>query len=57
MSPDAKKARIQTSMRILKDEPVPEGYLRFRYVIFNFNKYFVHANLRTFLWFIHETYF
>lgn len=30
MSPDAKKARIQNSMRILKDEPVPEGYLRFR---------------------------
>lgn len=32
MSPEQKKARIQTSMRILKDEPVPEGYLRFRYI-------------------------
>lgn len=31
-SPEQKKARIQSSMRILKDEPVPEGYLRFRYV-------------------------
>lgn len=32
MSPEQKKARIQNSMRILKDEPVPDGYLRFRYV-------------------------
>ncbi|RZF38189.1 hypothetical protein LSTR_LSTR005550 [Laodelphax striatellus] len=31
ISPEAKKARVQTSMRILKDEPVPEGYLRFRF--------------------------
>lgn len=30
MSPEQKKARLQNSMRILKDEPVPEGYLRFR---------------------------
>ena len=30
MSPEAKKARVQSSMRILKDEPVPEGYIRFR---------------------------
>jgi len=30
LSNEAKKARIQSSMRILKDEPVPEGYLRFR---------------------------
>lgn len=30
MSPEQKKARIQNSMRILKDEPVPDGYLRFR---------------------------
>lgn len=30
LSPEQKKARIQNSMRILKDEPVPEGYLRFR---------------------------
>uniref|UniRef100_A0A1B6ETM8 C2H2-type domain-containing protein n=1 Tax=Cuerna arida TaxID=1464854 RepID=A0A1B6ETM8_9HEMI len=31
ISPEAKKARVQTSMRILKDEPVPEGYVRFRF--------------------------
>jgi hypothetical protein len=31
MSPEAKKARVQNSMRILKDEPVPEGYIRFRW--------------------------
>lgn len=31
LSPEAKKARIQNSMRILKDEPVPDGYIRFRY--------------------------
>lgn len=31
MSTEAKKARIQSSMRILKDEPVPEGYIRFRW--------------------------
>lgn len=31
LSPEQKKARIQNSMRILKDEPVPDGYLRFRY--------------------------
>lgn len=30
MSADAKKMRFQSSMRILKDEPVPEGYVRFR---------------------------
>lgn len=34
MSPEQKKARIQNSMRILKDEPVPDGYLRFRWVVF-----------------------
>lgn len=33
-TPESKKARIQNSMRILKDEPVPEGYLRFRWVNF-----------------------
>lgn len=27
---EQKKVRLQTSMRILKDEPVPDGYLRFR---------------------------
>uniref|UniRef100_A0A1B6C8U6 C2H2-type domain-containing protein n=2 Tax=Clastoptera arizonana TaxID=38151 RepID=A0A1B6C8U6_9HEMI len=31
MSPEAKKVRVQTSMRMLKDEPVPEGYIRFRF--------------------------
>ncbi|XP_054266338.1 zinc finger protein castor homolog 1-like isoform X2 [Macrosteles quadrilineatus] len=31
MSPETKKVRVQTSMRILKDEPVPEGYVRFRF--------------------------
>ena len=29
---DQKKMRLQTSMRMLKDEPVPEGYMRFRSV-------------------------
>ena len=31
MSAEAKKMRFQSSMRILKDEPVPDGYVRFRY--------------------------
>ena len=30
MSLEQKKMRLQTSMRMLKDEPVPEGYMRFR---------------------------
>lgn len=30
MSMDQKKLRLQSSMRMLKDEPVPEGYMRFR---------------------------
>jgi len=30
MSMDQKKMRLQTSMRMLKDEPVPEGYMRYR---------------------------
>ena len=30
LSPEAKKMRFQSSMRILKDEPVPDGYVRFR---------------------------
>ena len=30
MSLDQKKLRLQSSMRMLKDEPVPEGYMRFR---------------------------
>jgi hypothetical protein len=32
LSPEAKKMRFQSSMRLLKDEPVPDGYVRFRYV-------------------------
>jgi len=32
-SPEAKKQRLHHSMRMLKDEPVPEGYVRFVYVI------------------------
>ena len=27
---DQKKMRLQTSMRMMKDEPVPEGYMRYR---------------------------
>ena len=34
MSMDQKKLRLQTSMRMLKDEPVPEGYMRYRLVVF-----------------------
>ncbi len=30
MTMDQKKLRLQTSMRMLKDEPVPEGYMRYR---------------------------
>ena len=30
LSPEAKKLRFQSSMRLLKDEPVPDGYVRFR---------------------------
>ena len=26
--------RLQSSMRMLKDEPVPDGYMRFRYDFF-----------------------
>ncbi|XP_076256377.1 zinc finger protein castor homolog 1-like isoform X3 [Rhynchophorus ferrugineus] len=49
MSPDAKKARIQNSMRILKDEPVPAGYLRFR---FNEDCKYQHCGYRE-----HQTHF
>ncbi|XP_065170803.1 zinc finger protein castor homolog 1-like isoform X2 [Atheta coriaria] len=49
MSPEAKKARIQSSMRILKDEPVPEGYLRFR---FNEDCQYQHCGYRE-----HQTHF
>ena len=30
MNMEQKKMRLQSSMRMLKDEPVPEGYMRFR---------------------------
>ncbi|XP_075232926.1 uncharacterized protein LOC142331110 isoform X3 [Lycorma delicatula] len=49
ISPEAKKARVQTSMRILKDEPVPEGYLRFR---FNEDCRYSHCGYRE-----HQTHF
>ncbi|XP_050302924.1 zinc finger protein castor homolog 1-like isoform X2 [Anthonomus grandis grandis] len=49
MSPEAKKARIQNSMRILKDEPVPAGYLRFR---FNEDCKYQHCGYRE-----HQTHF
>lgn len=53
LSPDItneqKKVRIQNSMRILKDEPVPEGYLRFR---FNEDCHYQHCGYRE-----HQTHF
>ncbi|XP_059479542.1 zinc finger protein castor homolog 1-like isoform X2 [Neocloeon triangulifer] len=49
ISTEAKKARIQSSMRILKDEPVPEGYLRFR---FNEDCKYPHCGYRE-----HQTHF
>ncbi|KAG8222076.1 hypothetical protein J437_LFUL000520, partial [Ladona fulva] len=49
LSPEAKKARIQTSMRILKDEPVPDGYIRFR---FNEDCKYPHCGYRE-----HQTHF
>ena len=44
-----KKMRLQTSMRMLKDEPVPEGYMRFR---FNEDCGFANCNYRE-----HQTHF
>lgn len=49
ISSEAKKARLQNSMRILKDEPVPEGYLRFR---FNEDCQYQHCGYRE-----HQTHF
>ncbi|XP_044261670.1 zinc finger protein castor homolog 1-like isoform X3 [Tribolium madens] len=49
ITPEQKKARIQNSMRILKDEPVPEGYLRFR---FNEDCQYQHCGYRE-----HQTHF
>merc|ERR1719157_369545 len=37
MNMEQKKMRLQSSMRMLKDEPVPDGYMRFRYA-FRFNE-------------------
>lgn len=31
LSPEAKKMRFPSNMRLLKDEPVPDGYVRFRF--------------------------
>ncbi|CAG7726787.1 unnamed protein product [Allacma fusca] len=45
--PDSKKQRLQ--MRILKDEPVPEGYIRFR---FNEDCQYTHCGYRE-----HQTHF
>ena len=30
LTQEEKKLKLQSSMRMLKDEPVPEGYMRFR---------------------------
>merc|ERR1719483_1205062 len=49
MSLDQKKLRLQTSMRMLKDEPVPDGYMRFR---FNEDCQFSNCNYRE-----HQTHF
>ncbi|XP_024217955.2 zinc finger protein castor homolog 1 [Halyomorpha halys] len=49
MSTEAKKARVQTTMRMLKDEPVPDGYLRFK---FNEDCRYSHCGYRE-----HQTHF
>jgi len=49
MTLDQKKLRLQSSMRMLKDEPVPEGYMRFR---FNEDCQFSNCNYRE-----HQTHF
>ncbi|XP_036148361.1 uncharacterized protein LOC105829072 isoform X3 [Monomorium pharaonis] len=46
---DAKKQRLHHSMRMLKDEPVPEGYVRFR---FNEDCRYPHCGYRE-----HQTHF
>lgn len=48
-SPEAKKQRLHHSMRMLKDEPVPEGYIRFR---FNEDCRYQHCGYRE-----HQTHF
>ncbi|XP_017875535.2 zinc finger protein castor homolog 1-like isoform X2 [Ceratina calcarata] len=48
-SPEAKKQRLHHSMRMLKDEPVPEGYVRFR---FNEDCRYSHCSYRE-----HQTHF
>lgn len=49
LAQDQKKLRLQSSMRMLKDEPVPEGYSRFR---FNEDCQFANCNYRE-----HQTHF
>ncbi len=44
MTMDQKKLRLQTSMRMLKDEPVPEGYMRYRSVSSRLSCYFITAH-------------
>lgn len=48
-SPEAKKQRLHHSMRMLKDEPVPDGYVRFR---FNEDCKYPHCGYRE-----HQTHF
>lgn len=48
-SPEAKKQRLHHSMRMLKDEPVPDGYVRFR---FNEDCRYPHCGYRE-----HQTHF
>ncbi|XP_017759934.1 PREDICTED: uncharacterized protein LOC108550661 isoform X1 [Eufriesea mexicana] len=48
-SPEAKKQRLHHSMRMLKDEPVPDGYVRFR---FNEDCRYSHCGYRE-----HQTHF
>ena len=66
LTSDQKKLRLQSSMRMLKDEPVPEGYSRFRleyilllklcshsfYFRFNEDCHFANCNYRE-----HQTHF
>ncbi|XP_068222257.1 zinc finger protein castor homolog 1-like isoform X3 [Palaemon carinicauda] len=52
-SQEAKKIRNNHSLRMLKDEPVPEGYLRFRYTsLFNEDCQYPHCGYRE-----HQTHF
>lgn len=46
-SPEAKKQRLHHSMRMLKDEPVPEGYVRFVLVIIILSYYSITVHFQT----------